>query len=79
MAGEGVGRWGAWAQPWVSGRARHRSARSTSGLGRWRLAPLPVCFACSVTIDGQVWGRAEASAPRFCSPSSPRAGCGPRE
>lgn len=68
---------GAWAEPWVSGRVRHHPARSASGLGRWWLAPLPVCSVCSVTIDGQVWGLAEASAPRFRSPSSPRAGCGP--
>lgn len=73
--GEVVGE-GAWVQPWVSGHARRRSA---CWLGRWRLAPLPVCSVCSVTIDGQVWDHAEASAPRFWSPSSPRAGCGPRE
>lgn len=51
------------------------------GLRRWRKpstrAQLPVCAVRFVTIDGQVCGRAKASAPRLRSPSSYPAGCGP--
>lgn len=56
---------GAWAQP----------SSLCPGSKRRKLAPLPVCSVRSVTIDGQVWGRSEASASGFWSLSSLRAGC----
>lgn len=67
----------AWAQPRASGRAG--CGLALPRLGRWKLAPLPVSSVRSVTIDGQVWGLAEASAPRFWSPSSKPPGCGFRD
>lgn len=69
---------GAWAQPGLLGVPAAASL-ALPRLGRWKLAPLPVSSVRSVTIDGQVWGLAEASAPRFWSPSSKPPGCGFRD